>query len=76
MTFQEAIRACLKKYAELNGRAMLLPQLAVGSRRLHDIGRSGWWLLFALVPVGGVVLLVILWAQPRAERSSEQALPG
>ncbi|MFF4797877.1 DUF805 domain-containing protein [Streptomyces sp. NPDC001351] len=39
--------------------AILLPSLAVGVRRLHDTGRSGWWLLFGLVPlVGGITLLV------------------
>ena len=44
--------------------AIFLPQLAVGARRLHDIGKSGWWQLFALVPIAGIILLVILWAQP------------
>src|SRR4030095_12645452 len=35
--------------------AVLLPSLAVGVRRLHDIGKSGWWLLLGLVPlVGGI----------------------
>ena len=39
--------------------AILIPALAVGVRRLHDTGRSGWWLLISLVPiVGGIVLLV------------------
>lgn len=39
--------------------AVLLPTLAVGVRRLHDTDRSGWWLLIALVPfVGGIILLV------------------
>jgi uncharacterized membrane protein YhaH (DUF805 family) len=38
---------------------MILPSLAVGVRRLHDIGRSGWWLLIYVVPlIGGIVLLV------------------
>lgn len=37
----------------------LLPGLAVSVRRLHDTGRSGWWLFIALVPgVGGIILLV------------------
>ncbi|MCB5179797.1 DUF805 domain-containing protein [Streptomyces antimicrobicus] len=41
--------------------AVLLPSLAVAVRRLHDTGRSGWWLLIALVPlVGAIVLLVFL----------------
>jgi DNA-binding CsgD family transcriptional regulator len=44
--------------------AMLLPQLAVGARRLHDIGKSPWWQLFLLVPIGGLVILGVLWAQP------------
>ena len=39
--------------------AVLIPGLAVSFRRMHDIGRSAWWLLIALVPiVGGIVLLV------------------
>lgn len=41
--------------------AMLVPSLAVSSRRLHDTGRSAWWLLLGLVPiVGWIVLLVFL----------------
>lgn len=41
--------------------ALLVPSLALAIRRLHDTGRSGWWLLIALVPfVGGIILLVFL----------------
>ena len=41
--------------------AILLPGLAVSVRRLHDTGRSGWWLLIALVPLlGAIVLLVFM----------------
>lgn len=40
---------------------VLLPSLAVTVRRLHDTGRSGWWLLIGLIPlVGGIVLLVFM----------------
>jgi uncharacterized membrane protein YhaH (DUF805 family) len=40
--------------------AAFVPSLAVGVRRLHDIGMSGWLLLIALVPgIGGLVLLVL-----------------
>jgi uncharacterized membrane protein YhaH (DUF805 family) len=39
--------------------AIFVPSIAVGIRRLHDTGRSGWWLLIGLVPlIGGIVLLV------------------
>ena len=44
-----------------------VPNISVAVRRLHDIGRSGWWSLLGLVPyVGGIVLLVffILDSQP------------
>ena len=41
--------------------AVLLPGLAVAVRRLHDTNRSGWWLLIALIPlVGAIVLLVFM----------------
>jgi uncharacterized membrane protein YhaH (DUF805 family) len=40
---------------------LLLPSLAVAVRRLHDIDRSGWWLLIGLIPVVGWIVLLI-WA--------------
>ncbi|MCX4626452.1 MULTISPECIES: DUF805 domain-containing protein [unclassified Streptomyces] len=41
--------------------AVFLPGLAVGVRRLHDTGKSGWWMFIALVPlVGGIWLLVLM----------------
>lgn len=41
--------------------AILIPSLAVAVRRLHDTGRSGWWLLITLIPlVGGIILIVFL----------------
>ena len=45
--------------AVLYSLAVLVPSIAVSVRRLHDIGRSGWWLLVGVIPVvGGIVLLV------------------
>ena len=38
--------------------AVLIPGLSVTVRRLHDVGKSGWWLLLVLVPFGGIVLLI------------------
>src|SRR4051794_38300150 len=41
--------------------AVLIPSIAVIVRRLHDTGRSGWWILVALIPlIGGIVLLVFM----------------
>lgn len=53
--------------------AVLLPLLAVGSRRLRDSGKSAWWLLFLLVPVGGIITLGILWAAPPIDSLSEKS---
>ncbi len=41
---------------------ILVPSLAVGTRRLHDIGKSGWTQLWILTIVG-IIYLIILWAQ-------------
>ena len=45
---------------------LLLPGLAVGTRRLHDIGKTGWWQLIMLTGIG-YLLLMYWWAQPTAE---------
>lgn len=50
-------------YGIINGLyslAVLLPGLAVSARRLHDIGKSGWWLLIVLIPIIGAIWLLIL----------------
>lgn len=40
--------------------AVLTPGLAVSVRRLHDTGRSGWWLFFKLIPIAGIVVFIFL----------------
>ena len=42
---------------------LMTPAIAAGARRLHDIGRSGWWQLLALTGLGYIALL-ILWCLP------------
>jgi len=39
--------------------AVLIPGIAVSVRRLHDTGRSGWWLLLVLIPVIGAIVVLI-----------------
>ena len=40
--------------------AMLVPNIAVTVRRLHDVDKSGWWLLIGIIPIiGGIWLLVL-----------------
>jgi uncharacterized membrane protein YhaH (DUF805 family) len=42
--------------------AVLLPSLGVSVRRLHDTGRSGWWVLIGLVPFLGAIVLIVFAA--------------
>jgi len=39
--------------------AVLLPTIGVSIRRLHDTGRSGWWLFIGLIPLIGAIILLI-----------------
>ena len=45
------------------GLGLLIPTLALTIRRLHDIGRSGWWFLIALIPIIGALVLIYFYVQ-------------
>ncbi|MFJ9814760.1 DUF805 domain-containing protein [Streptomyces sp. NPDC101151] len=56
--------------------AVLLPGLGVAVRRLHDTGRSGWWMLIALIPLVGVIILIVFLAtEGKAEENQYGANP-
>ena len=44
--------------------AILIPSIAVAIRRLHDTNRSGWWLLIALIPFIGALVLLVFYVLP------------
>ena len=46
------------------GLATLIPTLALNVRRLHDIDRSGWWLLIWLIPLIGWAILIWWMTKP------------
>lgn len=56
----EAALSQLLTFGNVFSLATLVPSLSVSVRRLHDIDRSGWWLLLSLTGVG--ILLIIYWA--------------
>jgi uncharacterized membrane protein YhaH (DUF805 family) len=58
--------------------ATLLPGIAVSVRRLHDIDRTGWWLLIAFTGIGLVVLLVFdcMRGTIGPNRFGQDPLPG
>ncbi|WP_200767312.1 DUF805 domain-containing protein [Vibrio nigripulchritudo] len=53
------------------GLALIVPGIAVNVRRLHDIGRTGWWVLIALVPFIGWAVLIIFAATEGVKGSNE-----
>lgn len=62
---------------------LIVPSLAVTIRRLHDIGKSGWWYFIAFIPlIGGIILFVftLLDSEPYANpwgldpKASERAI--
>lgn len=50
---------------------MLVPNLSVSVRRLHDIGKSGWWLFIGLIPLIGSLLLLV-WSFMDSEPDENQ----
>lgn len=54
--------------------AVFLPFLSVTVRRLHDIGKSGWWQLIILVPLIGVILLIV-WLVTKSEAADNRFGP-
>ena len=43
--------------------ALLLPSIAVSIRRMHDTGRSGWWLLLNFIPILGWLIFLFFTVQ-------------
>lgn len=43
--------------------ALIIPGLAVASRRLHDIDKSFWWVLLAFIPLVGIIVLIIWYCR-------------
>lgn len=51
--------------------ASLIPSLAVAVRRLHDIGKSGWYFLVFLIPLVGIIWLIVLLATDSQDGENE-----
>ena len=57
------------------GLAVLLPVLGLGARRLHDIGRSGWWQLLILLPIIGIIVLIVWAVMPSDPQENSHGAP-
>ena len=49
------------------GLALIVPNIAITARRLHDIDKSGWWQLVALIPLVGWLILIYFCVQGPVE---------
>ena len=56
--------------------ALFIPSLAAAVRRLHDIGRSGWWFLIALIPLIGTILLIVWLATETKQETNQWGQPA
>jgi uncharacterized membrane protein YhaH (DUF805 family) len=55
--------------------ATLLPYLAVAARRLHDMGKSGWWQLVGFIPLLGWIVMIYWLVQPSEDANRFGAAP-
>ncbi|QOD14063.1 DUF805 domain-containing protein [Psychrobacter sp. 28M-43] len=55
---------------------MLVPSITVCVRRLHDTGRSGWWLLLAAVPLIGFIMLLVFFAIETNSKTNQWGPPA
>ena len=51
--------------------AILVPSLAVSVRRLHDIGKSGWFILISLIPIVGNFILIFWFSEEGMPEANE-----
>ncbi len=87
---QQALNVVNIRIGILFGLAVLIPGLALGTRRLHDINKSGWWLLmwfgiflirFGIFLIAPVIVLIVWHTKPSDEGTNKygpdprQAIP-
>jgi uncharacterized membrane protein YhaH (DUF805 family) len=58
-------------FSMIYGLAVFLPGLALAIRRLHDTGRSGWWMLIGFIPIVGLIVLIIFFVQDSQPGSNQ-----
>jgi len=60
----------------LAGFILFFPSLAVTIRRLHDIGRSGWWYLISAIPLIGSLILLFWNCQETSPETNQWGAPA
>jgi len=55
--------------------ATFIPAISLSVRRLHDISRTGWWVLLALIPIVGWIILIVWACQPTIPQANAYGPP-
>lgn len=50
---------------------LILPNLGLIVRRLHDIGKSGWWFFLCFIPLIGIIILIVWWCKDSQMEQNE-----
>lgn len=71
MLIAEAVLYCFGDFGQvlvgLFCLANIIPGIAICIRRMHDIGKSGWWILICLIPIIGTIWYLVLCVTPTKE---------
>ncbi len=63
MSYNDPSYSMFQTISVILGLGLLLPSLAVTVRRLHDIGKSGWNILWAAIPIIGAIIVLVWMCQ-------------
>lgn len=75
LSFLEEVLSLTGTIVVIYTLAIMVPSTAVTARRLHDIGKSGWWQLISYIPlIGGIILLV--WLCTDSEKGNNRFGPN
>jgi uncharacterized membrane protein YhaH (DUF805 family) len=55
--------------------ALLIPNISIATRRLHDTGRSGWWQLILFIPLIGLIVLIVFLVQDSGDENQYGVSP-
>jgi len=62
--------------SSLYALAVICPNITLCTRRLHDVGKSGWWQLASIIPLLNFYLLYLLWIKPGSTDSNKYGAPA
>lgn len=71
----EALILTFASIAIVYGLGTILPNIAVAVRRLHDIGKSGWWYLLFLIPYIGSIILIVFFCMKSDQNENKYGKP-